>query len=114
MPHRELDLTVGKLPPILDDGDVTSLRHLIEDFASFAASCLDRQFEYPWLLRAGHPACQIERANRHIGPPEASGVSTMPPIMSAGAGNKSLGAGSMAIIPANHRFHAPGRRFAAR
>ena len=97
MPHRELDLAVGKLPPILDDGNVTSLRSLIEDFAGFVASGLKGQLEYPRLLYAGHPACQIERANRHVVSPKAIGPRPMPPIMDAGPPNKSL-LGSLAVV----------------
>src|SRR5260370_42038650 len=67
--HRELDLAVGKLPPVLDDGRVISLRSLIDDFAGFATRGVDGQLEYLGLLRAGHPGCQIMGANGHVGPP---------------------------------------------
>jgi hypothetical protein len=118
MAHREFDLAVGKLPPILDDGNVTSLRSLIEDFAGFAASSLDGQLEYPRLLRAGHPACQIERANRHVMSPKAIGPRPMPPIMDAGPPNKSL-SGSLAVVswplsPLITGFQALALTFAAR
>jgi hypothetical protein len=33
--HSELNLTVGKLPPVFNDSRVSSLRKLIEDFAGF-------------------------------------------------------------------------------
>src|SRR5229473_7253989 len=82
--HRELDLAVGKLPPVLDDGRVISLRSLIDDFAGFATRGVDGQLEYLRLLRAGHPGCQIMRANGHVGPPEVTAL-IMPPIMGAGA-----------------------------
>src|SRR6266436_9783818 len=85
VPHRELDLTVGKLPPVLDDGRVVSLRSLIDDFAGFPTRGVDRQLEYHWRLRAGHPGCQIVGANGHGGPPEVTGAFMMPPIMSARA-----------------------------
>src|ERR1700682_2940649 len=68
--HRELDLAVGKLPPVLDDGRVISLRDLIEDFAGFQTSGVYWQLEYLGLLHAGHPGCQIMGANGHVGPPE--------------------------------------------
>src|SRR6266404_6392737 len=67
VPHRELDLTVGKLPPVLDDGSVISLRSLIDDFAGFPTRGVDRQLEYHWRLRAGHQGGQIVRANGHGG-----------------------------------------------
>src|SRR5882762_1275152 len=73
VPHRELNLAVGELPPVLDDGRVISLRSLIDDFAGFPASGVDGQLEYLWLLRAGHPGCQIMGANEHVGPPEVTG-----------------------------------------
>jgi hypothetical protein len=45
--HSELDLTVGKLPPFLDNRHVPDLlTWLTEDFASFAAGCFDRQRKY--------------------------------------------------------------------
>jgi hypothetical protein len=40
--HRELDLTVGKLPPIFNDSGVSSLRKLTEDFAGFQTSRFNR------------------------------------------------------------------------
>jgi len=42
MSHRELDLTVGKLPPVFDDSGVSSLRKLIEDFSGFQTSRFNR------------------------------------------------------------------------
>jgi len=68
--HREFNLTVGKLPPVLDDRREVSLRELIKDFAGFATSFLDWQLEYLRRLRGGHPGCQILRANMHVRPPE--------------------------------------------
>jgi hypothetical protein len=38
MSHRELNLTVGKLPPVFDDSRVSTLRKLMEDFSGFQAS----------------------------------------------------------------------------
>src|SRR6478752_518204 len=68
--HRELNLAVGKLPPVLDDRREVSLRELIKDFAGFATSFLDWQLEYLRRLHRGHPGCQILRANMHVRPPE--------------------------------------------
>jgi hypothetical protein len=42
MPHREFDPTVGELPPVFDDSRVSSLRRLIDDFASFPAGGFNR------------------------------------------------------------------------
>jgi hypothetical protein len=44
-PHRELDLSVRKLPPLLNNGRVAALRKLVENFASFDACCIDREPE---------------------------------------------------------------------
>jgi hypothetical protein len=68
--HGELDPTVRKLPPFLDNRHVPDLRTwLTQDFASFAASRFDRQRKYFGLPRAMHPVCQIAGANEHVGPP---------------------------------------------
>jgi hypothetical protein len=72
--HREFNLTVGKLPPILDDRRVASLWHLIEDFAGFPTGCIDWQLEYLWPPGGGHPDCQIMRTNGHVGPPKRAGI----------------------------------------
>jgi len=42
MSHHELNLTVGKLPPVFDDSRVSSLRKFTEDFTGFQASRFDR------------------------------------------------------------------------
>jgi hypothetical protein len=55
--HREFNPTVGELPPILNDWYDTALRKLIDDFAGFAASRVNRQRKYLWLLIARHPVC---------------------------------------------------------
>src|SRR5882757_5678387 len=54
--HREFDLTVGKLPPVFDNSRISDLRKLIEDFAGFATSRVNRQREY-LRLRARHSVC---------------------------------------------------------
>jgi len=76
--HRELDLAVGKLPPVLDDRREVSLRKLIEDFAGFATSFLNWQLEYLRRLHGGHPGCQIMGANGHVRPPEQGLVQIAP------------------------------------
>src|ERR1700682_2588069 len=98
VPQREFDLTIGKLPPVLDDRRVISLRRLIEDFAGLAAGCIDRQLEYPRRC-AGYPGCQITGASGHVEPPEGDGVWTMPPIMDGRALNLGAGRGSMGLSP---------------
>jgi len=76
--HRELDLPVGKLSPVLDDRREVSLRKLIEDFAGFATSFLNWQLEYLRRLHGGHPGCQIMGANGHVRPPEQGLVQIAP------------------------------------
>jgi len=78
--HRELDLPVGKLSPVLDDRREISLRKLIEDFAGFATSFLNWQLEYLRRLHGGHPGCQIMGANGHVRPPE-QGLVQIAPIL---------------------------------
>jgi hypothetical protein len=68
--HSEFNLTVGKLSPILDDWYETVLRKLIDNFAGFAASGVNRHPKYLWLLPARHPVCQIPWANEHVTPPQ--------------------------------------------
>jgi hypothetical protein len=41
MSHREFNLTVRRLPPVFNDGRVSSLRKLVEDFAGFQAGGFD-------------------------------------------------------------------------
>jgi hypothetical protein len=66
--HHKLDLTVRKLPPVLDGCRVTALRRLLDDFARFAASSVNRQCEYLWFPNAGHSVGQITRADEHVTP----------------------------------------------
>jgi hypothetical protein len=42
MSHREFNLTVGKLPPVVNNSRVSSLRKLIEYFAGFQARGFNR------------------------------------------------------------------------
>jgi hypothetical protein len=65
MSHRELDLAVGKLPPVFDHGRGASLRKPIEDFAGFAARRVDRQREYFPPRFAGNPVCQFSGTHEH-------------------------------------------------
>ena len=81
MSHRDLNLAVVKLPPVLDDGRVVSLRDLIKDFPGFLTSGVNWQLEYPWRLNAGHPGCQILGARGHVGPPELRGACMVTPIL---------------------------------
>jgi hypothetical protein len=81
MSHGELNLTVGKLPPIFNDCSISSLRKLIEDFACSQASGFNWQRESLCLLRARHPVCHIAWTNEHVGT-SYDGL-LMPPIMSA-------------------------------
>jgi hypothetical protein len=43
MPDRELNLSVGALPPIFNDWNETALWNLSYNFAGFATSCINRQ-----------------------------------------------------------------------
>jgi hypothetical protein len=44
-PHRELDLTVGKLPPVFDDRHVATGRISIQDLPGLRPGLLERQRE---------------------------------------------------------------------
>jgi hypothetical protein len=46
MPDRELNLSVGALPPIFNDWNETALWNLIDNFAGFATSGVNRQRKY--------------------------------------------------------------------
>src|SRR5450432_639674 len=69
VPHRKLDLAVGKLPPVFDHRGGAGLRKLIEDFAGLETSRLDRQREYLRPRRAGNSICQIFGTKEHAAPP---------------------------------------------
>jgi hypothetical protein len=69
MSHRELNPTVGELPPVFDHRHVSGSRKLIEDFAGFQPSGFDWEREDGRRLRAGHPVCHIAWTNEHVGPP---------------------------------------------
>jgi hypothetical protein len=42
VPDRKRNLSVGKLPPVLDDRLVTALRELMQDLAGFQTRRVDR------------------------------------------------------------------------
>ena len=65
MPQRELNMTIGKLPPVFDDRHITRLRRLIEYFARLQASRVNRQGKGLRLLSAGHLVGQITGASEH-------------------------------------------------
>jgi hypothetical protein len=65
MPPRELNMTIGKLPPVFDDRHIARLRTLIEYFAGLQARRVNRQGEYFRFLNAGHPVGQITGASEH-------------------------------------------------
>jgi hypothetical protein len=58
VPYRQFDLTAGELPPLLDDRCGTTLRRRVNDFAGFAASCVERERECQ-RLPVRNPVCQI-------------------------------------------------------
>jgi hypothetical protein len=66
MPHREFDLAVGELPPVLDNRHVAALRKTIEDFTGLPASRVNRQGEGLRLLQAGQPVGQILWARKQV------------------------------------------------
>ena len=101
--HGELDLAVGKLPPVFDNRRVSCLRKLIEDLAGFQTSCVNWQREYLWRLNARHPVCQFSGANEHGRTSKPTGAFTLPTIMNARARNQRVGHGADNIVPANHR-----------
>jgi hypothetical protein len=56
MSDRELNLSVGTLPPIFNDWNETALRKLIDDLAGFATSRVNRQRKYLQLRGIGKAA----------------------------------------------------------
>jgi hypothetical protein len=75
--NRQLDVTVGKLPPVLDDLEVTALRRPPDDFASFRARRIHRQFVDHRPRRARQPVCKVAGANRHVTTPETNPVAIL-------------------------------------
>jgi len=70
VPYRKFDLTVGKLPPLLDDWREAALWRLVDNFAGFAASCVERQRKDLQRPTVRHPVCQITGTNEHVGTPK--------------------------------------------
>jgi hypothetical protein len=63
MPDHKLNLPVGKLPPILNDRGEAILWNLIDNFANFAASCVNGQPKCLQVLSAGNSVRRIVGAN---------------------------------------------------
>jgi hypothetical protein len=63
VPLCELDLTGGKLSPILNDA---ALRQLIDDLAGFVTCRVNRQPDCFWLVHISDPFGQIPRAKQHV------------------------------------------------
>ena len=110
MSYRKFDLTVRELSPILDDWYEPELRRLIDDFAGFAASRVNRQLEYLRRLHSKDPVCQIARANEHVGSPKVA--DELPPIMSASVSKQRVGNGRANFIPTDHRAFGNSDRLA--
>jgi hypothetical protein len=108
--YRKFDLTVRELSPILDDWYEPELRRLIDDFAGFAASRVNRQLEYLRRLHSKDPVCQIARANEHVGSPKVA--DELPPIMSASVSKQRVGNGRANFIPTDHRAFGNSDRLA--
>jgi hypothetical protein len=70
---------------------------LTDDLAGLAASGVDRQPEYLWLLRARYPVYQIASTNEHVAP-----SNSMPPIVSQELGIEERVIAALAVIPASH------------
>jgi len=54
MPNRKLDLTVGQLPPILNDWQQAALRRLADNFSRFAPSRVKGQPKFLNWTRVGY------------------------------------------------------------
>jgi len=70
MPYCKFNLTVGELPPVLNNRCKTGGWRLVDNFTGFAARGVKGQREYLYVLRAGHPVCQLMGANEHVGTPK--------------------------------------------
>jgi hypothetical protein len=70
MPDGKFNLTARELPPFLNGWCETAPRSLTDNFAGLAASRVEGQHKYLWLLLAGRPACQITGADEHVGTPK--------------------------------------------
>src|SRR5262245_5632333 len=72
-PHGALDRAGRQLAPVFDRAHIGFLRIALEEVAGFAARGLARQGEgfaqkavIAPAAPAGHPACEIARAERHV------------------------------------------------
>jgi hypothetical protein len=70
VPDRKFNLSVGELSPFLNGWCETALRRLVDNFAGFAPSCVERQCEDLQRLPVRHPICQIAGTNEHVGTPK--------------------------------------------
>src|SRR5271169_1828897 len=71
--HAELNLTVGKLTPVLDYGNESARRGLIDDFASLISGRVDGKRKSLRRVSCGrHTVCQPAWANEHARPPRVS------------------------------------------
>jgi hypothetical protein len=70
MPDRKFNLSIRKLPPLLDYWREAALRRLVDNFAGFATSGLEGQRKCLRLPLAGNPVCQITGTNKHVGTPK--------------------------------------------
>jgi len=66
MPYRKFDLSIGKLSPIFNDGQVTTLCRLIDDLAGLATCRVYRQPDCLWMVHTSDSFRQIPRANQHL------------------------------------------------
>jgi hypothetical protein len=73
MPNRKLDLTVGQLPPILNDWQQAAQWRLADNFSRFAPSRVKGQCQFLTLMRVRYLVCQVTRTNKHVGTPALAG-----------------------------------------
>jgi hypothetical protein len=66
IPNYKFNLTVGKLSPVLNDGQSAVLGRLVNNFANSASGSLKRQ---PEDLLISHSGCQFPRVRVHAGTP---------------------------------------------
>src|SRR5262249_9618116 len=66
IPNYKFNLTVGKLSPVLNDGQPAVLGRLVNNFANSASGSLERQHEN---LLISHSGCQFPRVRVHAGTP---------------------------------------------
>jgi hypothetical protein len=98
--NRELNLTVGKLPPLLDNWPEAGTRRMIDNFARFAASCVERQRKDFERLPVRHPVCQFTGAISHC--QTSKGGQCRRPWTS-GPWDRSKGNRGVCFVPVVHR-----------